>query len=431
MPDKKGPDQDLGGRLLDVDEDDAKAPDIALDLSAGDPKVRVPRVAARVSRPVAPKRPARWPWLLLFVVFVGAGGALERTEHGAFFRHKIDALVHADERALLTEDTIAKVRDALGADSPDRARDALAAVDAALLRAPRHKPLLAWAAYTVFAHELRYGRDDARHGRAVSWLSSAGDRPHAFLAAAARDLLLNEPDKARAALLRAPQEVEAKLLLGAIELATKHPPEALRAFEEAVKLEPNPRTHAALARALEPLDGARAFDVATALAESDKGHVGARLILARLSYRAREMKAVTKWVAELGPLEKHATRVEKSELFTLRGLHALDRGEPEAARAAFDESVKLANGTPSVYTMVGLGQLALSAGKPAEARTHYDAAIAADPALSRARLGLASALIALGKLDDARVALDAISDPAVANEVTKLRALTTGKPKKK
>lgn len=428
----KGPDQDLGGRLLDVDEEDAKSPNIALDLSAGDPKVRAPRsVVARPSRPVVRARPARWPWLVLVVLLVFAGGALERTEHGAFFRHKIDALVHADERALLTEETISKVRDALGADTPDRAHDALAAVDSAVLRAPRHKPLLAWAAYTVFAHELRFGRDHARHERAVSFLSSAGDRPHAFLAAAARDVLLGEPEKARAALARAPDAVEAKLLLGAIELAAKHPQQAVRALEEAVKLEPNARTHGALARALEPLDGARAFDVATALAESDKSHVGARLILARLSYRAREMKAVARWVAELGPLEKSSTQSERSELFTLRGLHALERGEPAAARAAFEESTKLASGAPSVYTMVGLGELELSAGKPSEARTHFEAAIAADPALSRARLGLASALIALGKLDDARVALDAITDPSVANEIAKLRALATGKPKKK
>lgn len=412
------------------DDDDGKPVDIPLSVSPDELRRPARVVPQRVVRKPEVQRPTRWPWFLVLLLLAG-GAALERTEHGAFFRHKIDALIHADERALLTQDTIGKVRDVLGADTADRAGEALVAVENAVARAPRHKPLLGYAAYALFAHELRFGRDAGRHAKASEWLTRAGDHPHAFLAGAARDVLLNEPDKARAGLARAPHEVETKLLLGAIELATKHPLEAIAALEEAVKLEAHPRTQAALARAVEQVDATRAAVLASAVAESAKTHVGARLILARLAYRAYDSKGLTQWVAELGMLDKQATESEKSELFALRGLHAIDRGELVAARAAFDESGRLAKGVPSSYALVGLGDLDMSAGKLDEARARYDAAIVADPTLTRARLGLANALIALGKLDDARGVLDAIADPAAAAEVTKLRAKAAGKPKKK
>lgn len=379
---------------LEVDDDD-HGPVIELDRSLGEPVVRMPLVMGRTSRkPPPPRRAARWPWLLLLVV-LGGGAALERTEHGAFFRHSIDALAHADERALLTEETLAKVRTGLGADTLEGSKQALSAVDAAVARAPRHKPLLAWAAYAVFAHELRFARNPTRHAQAVEWLAVANAHPHAVLAAAARELLDHNEARAREKLTR--EDGEAKFLLGHVELSAKHPLEAVHAFEAAVKMDPSIRTRAALARALEGVDTVRAREAATSIASEAKSHIGARLIVGRIAYATRDSAALTSAVTELGPLEKDATPTEKSELFTLRGLHALERGEALAARAAFDESTKLANGTSS----------------------------------SLNTLGLARALITLAKLDDARAALDSISDPNLTAEVAKLRALTAGKPNKK
>ena len=381
------------GRLLDVDDDDP-APKIALDYSLGDPAVRVSRPMhsrrgpeARVHRP----RPTRWPWLLLLAL-IGGGAALERTEHGAFFRHSIDALVHADERALLTQDVIGKVHDALGADTLDRGNQALKAIDAAVLRAPRHKPLMAWAAYTVFAYELRFGRNPARHAQAVEWLGQAGTHSNAVLAAVAKAVVENDPARAREKLNN--PESEGKMLLGYIELASKHPGEAVRALEDAVKLDASIRTRAALARAIEAVDTDRARELATTIASEAKSHIGARLILGRIAYGTKNSAALTQMVSELGPLEKDATQSEKSELFTLRGLHALERGEAVAARAAFEESSKLAISS-SLNT-----------------------------------LGLAHALIATGKPEEARAVLDSLTDVAYTADVAKLRALT-GKPNKK
>lgn len=385
----------MSDKHLDLDDENEPAPKLDLDYGPEGPRSKpegprskpLPRVVRerRTAPAPPPKRPTRWPWLVLLLVIVGAGGALEKTPYGAFFRHSIDALVHADERALLTQDTIGKVHELLGRDTLDKGNEALATVDAALAKAPTHKPLLAWAAYTTFAYELRFGRDAGKHARANDWLARAGDHPNARLAAAARNVL-----EKRAPDLKS-TESEARWLEGLAATGDA----SVRALEEATKSDSSIRMRAALMRAVEPIDATRAKELAASIASESNNHVAARLVLARAAYAAHDVAALARYVGELGPLEKDATSVEKSELFTLRGLHALERGEAIAARAAFEESAKL--GSTSSLT----------------------------------KLGLVRALIALGKLDDARAALDSLTDPALAGDVAKLRALTVSKPNKK
>jgi hypothetical protein len=370
---------------LDVDDENEPAPKLELDYSGGPPisQPRPGRVARDGKKALPPPpKPTRWPWLLLLLI-VGGGLALEKTPYGAFFRHSIDGLVHADERALLTQDTITKVHELLGRDTLDKGNEALAAVDAAVAKAPTHKPLLGWAAYATFAYELRFGRDASRHSKALDWLSRAGDHANARLADAAKNVLDKKPPPALSG------DAEAKWLQGLAATGS----DAARAFEEATKTDSSIRMRAAWMRALENHDATHARELATSIASESPSHIGARLVLGRAALH--DAAALAKIIGELAPLEKLATAQEKTELITLRGFYALEKGDANAARAAFDENTKSGSGT--------------------QLNT----------------LGLARALIALGKLDEARAALDAVSDPALATEVTKLRALTVSKPAKK
>lgn len=410
----------LGNEL----ELEAEGGNIELDYSAPEP-LAAQHDGRKIARTtVATKtKGRRWPFVLIALLALGGGGAaLERTEHGAFFRHTIDAFVHAEHRALLTQKTIGRVRDALGSDTIEAATTALSAAHDAVTEAPRHKPILGYAAYAFFAHELRFGNHADRHATAKEWLAAAGDHPNAHLAAAARHLVENDRAAARTALKKAPDGLEAKLLLGALEQAERHDKDAIAAYEQASKLETSPRTRAALIAALEIAEPKRALTMAKELARDAPDHRDARIVVGRLSIASGDLETAKTALAELEKLAGQATWYQQAETKTLGALVAIESGRWSDAQRLVRESLDISKRRTSPWTVIALGDLALHEGNARNAEAHYQAVLVTAGNVTRASLGLARALLAQGKTDEARKVLDGITDEAAAGQVAKLRA---------
>ncbi len=373
-------------------------------------------------------------WVLGAVaVVVVAGGLLELTSHGAFFRNAVLDRVRAEEYAQIERDAVDQAKSALAHDTADRASAAVSALDAAVAKAPRHAPLLAWASWASFAADLRFGRDLDRHARASSLLDKIPQGPRKTLAIAVRDLAVGEAAKARVALdglvKSEPKDVDVLLALGEAQLATQSPDEAAKTFDRAIEIERTPRTVFARIRALVTTDVARARAEATRLAKEAEDHVGARLVLARLAWADGDAGAAERWLSEIAKVPAATGAREKSEAASLRGFVLLSRGDVAGARKSFDESVAAAKGATSPQTELGLGDVELASGKASAAIAHYRAALDGDASLWRAQIGIARAQIALGNHVDAMATLAAIKAPEAAAEVATWSDVASGKTK--
>jgi serine/threonine protein kinase/thioredoxin-like negative regulator of GroEL len=411
-------------------------------------RAQVPSVTSQITDPTAVRdvpKPARLPrideepessplkWVFAAVALLAiAGGALELTSHGAFFRNDVADRMHAAEYAQITEDAEKAARTALAADVADRGVAGLSALESATAKAPRHAPLLAYAAYATFAWEVRFGRDLDRHGKAALLLEKSQGAKEEKLANAMRDLATGEVAKARPA-LRAIAEAEPKnedalIAAGEGELAGGATKDAAAFFTRAIAISRSPRARYGLVRALEKDDPAKAKEEAESLAKDAPDHVGARLVLARMALvRAHDPAAADRWLSELGKLGAQASASERGEIACLRGHVHLARGEVAAARKDFDESVAASKGKPSPLSELGLGEVELASEKNAAAITHFNAAYDGDPGLWAAKIGIARAQIAQGNAADAKATLATITDPAAQADVDKWTAVAAGK----
>src|SRR5262249_9621842 len=141
----------------------------------------------------------------------------------------------------------------------------------------------------------------------------------AVMAQAALDVLAGSPEKASgpagAAAQRAPQDLEAAVLVAQVELASKSGAKAVAAWKAAVAPRKNPRTLLGLARAMEAAgDKKGAEENARAVMAASSAHAGARTLVARLIWRdpAREPEALTllKQVTEAGAVASAAAESE-------------------------------------------------------------------------------------------------------------------------
>ncbi|MGZ3449494.1 MAG: protein kinase domain-containing protein [Polyangiales bacterium] len=396
-----------------------------------------PNAVRDVSKPSTPPRrsgdresASRFSFAIVALIAMG-GGALELTPHGAFFRHDLVDRMHAEEHARIEREAVNVAQTAFAADVADRGIAALSALEAAVAKAPRHAPLLAWAAYAQFAWEVRFGRDLDRHGKAAAWLEHGQGAPMEKLATAMRDLAGGEAAKARP-ILRAlveadPKNLDALMAAGEAELAGGASKDAAAWFARAIALSRTPRARYGLIRALEKDDPARAKEEAEALAKDAPDHVGARLVLARMALvRSHDPALAEAWLAQLSKLGPQASTSEQGEIACLRGHVHLARGEVAAARKDFDESVTASKGRPSPLAELGLGEVELTS-NPQAAITHFNAAYDADPSAWAAKIGIARAQIALGNPADAKATLATITDPAAQIDVTKWTAVANGK----
>lgn len=237
---------------------------------------------------------------------------------------------------------------------------------------------LAAATARLADYEYRTGRQASAHARVDKLTAAEPKNPLGFLMKAAFLTAEGKPDqaleKAKTAAGVAPRLARAQYTIGMIHLSRRAPEDAAAAFAEAVKR--SPRFGAAsleLAKLLlregrtdEAIE--RATDATRDLPDSAE----ARYVLVRALMQAGQRGRAQR---ELQPLLALGARLPRVQ--TLAGLLAVQAGQREAGRKAFEQALKLDPGeTEAISALVGLD---LETGRPAEARRRVEARVAAAP----------------------------------------------------
>jgi len=347
---------------------------------------------------VVPERKRLWAAVAAIAIVLAGGSLLELTQHGAFLRHDVADRIHAGHHADLERTARKRAREARAQDTLAASNAALVAIEAMVHEAPRYRPLLAYATYVHYAHEIRFGNDPSIDARASALSAHLDDKtPGWALASGARDLHDGKLASARfnleAALHEDDKSVEALLLLGELELRTKQPKEALAYFELAQKLADDASTASGRMRAI-ALDGdiARARSLARPIADKYAGHVASRVVLARFAWRKDHDEAeASRWLDEIDRPEivAGASSAEKIETKTLRGAIHLARGRIAEARAAFESAIAISSVDADIVDAeVGLGDCHMANGDHARAVAHYEAALEVAPDSAPAKAGI-------------------------------------------
>jgi predicted Zn finger-like uncharacterized protein len=369
---------------------------------------------AQVGDPIAKlaaQKPRRriGPQLLVGAFVLGLGGAALALvpavgPFGAFF---VMDYLNAGEYHAQVASAAKRANAALAEDTyPDAARAANIVANAQL-NARRAKGLAALAAYVGFVSELRFGTDAPTHARAsvlVDELAEETEVDMLDLARAARAAADGQIAKARQLLGSAESSgktLESSLLRAELELRAKDVQAALAAWEAAKRYGDTPRLQYGLARAkLAAGDAAGARAAAEAVLAKHPQHVGARVLVARLSSGSRENEA-----RALALLEdvikdgKNASADELVQAYTLLGSVHLGRSRISAAESAFSEALKI--NPKASRALVGLGDSLYRAGRYSEAQARFEAAAAADPDDLLAKVGVAKAKLSLERIQEA------------------------------
>ena len=351
--------------------------------------------------------------LLVGAFVLGLGGAALALvpavgPFGAFF---IMDHLKAGEYHAQVDATAKSANAALAQDTyPDAARAAHIVANAQL-GARRAKGLAALAAYVGFVSELRFGTDAPTHARAsvlVDELAEETNVDMLDLARAARAAADGQIAKARQLLGSAESSgttLESSLLRAELELRAKDVKAALVAWEAAKRYGDTPRLQYGLARAkLAAGDDAGARAAAEAVLAKHPQHVGARVLVARLSSHSRENEA--RALALLESVIKDGQNASADELvqaYTLLGSVHLGRSRISAAESAFSEALKI--NPKASRALVGLGDSLYRAGRYSEAQARFEAGAAADPDDLLAKVGVAKAKLSLERIQEASTLL--------------------------
>lgn len=367
-------------------------------------------------RPVGARKSSRAPRvvLLVLVVAIVAGGALQLTPYGAFGYLAISDSVKAKEYARAAADAGTQARRGLASDTYG---DALATLDALSLqrqRAPRARGLGAYAVGTYFAFEVRFGHDTDRNGRANQWLADLKDTDARYVvfAQAAQAAASGDWPKARRGLENAAKrdpgdgiQQDIALLRGEVELGAREPGAANTAFKAALAVAPTARAHFGLARAAMMSQDVAAVrkEVAEVLAASPK-HAGALLLRSDLAWNVDgDEKAALADLASVLGAKDSASPAERVRAFGKRGWIHAARGRAGEARIDFDAALEL--DPRSVSALVGQGDVFYGEGRYTEALSRFDTAVQTDSSDVLAIVSDAKAKLALERLQDAKTQL--------------------------
>ena len=423
---------DAGGGSTDVALDGALPPAAARaddDMEFG-AVPQEPAVGSVTQAPLgpppklAPEKPKRRLGLQLLVgTFVlGLGGAALALvpsigPFGAFYA--MDRLSAGDYHARVVRAAKA-AGEALAVDMyPDAAR-AVNLVERERTAARRAKGLSALAAYVGFTSELRFGAEPSTHARAVVLLDELVEETDVEmleLARAARAAADGQIAKARQLLQSAESKgksAESALLRAEIELRAKDAKAALAAWEAVKRYGETPRTGYGMARAeLVAGDEKSALASAEGVLTKNPKHVGARLLVARLSSSTREHEArAIQLLDSVLADAKSASPDEMVQAYTLLGGVHLSRSRISAAESAFGEALKI--NPKASRALVGLGDSLYRAGRYSEAQARFEAGTQADPDDLAAKVGVAKSKLALERVQEASALLKKLreSQPA-------------------
>ena len=353
----------------------------------------------------------------LFVVFI-AGSALSLVPSvGPFGAYLVIDQLKAGEYAQLVQSTVTQARSSMARDTYPDAKQAIAAVEAARASAKRVRQLPAYAAFTAFAEELRFGADGAIHARGSVLLDELAEHPDtAYVPLARCARAAAEGQIARAKQLfdslpaAAAGDPDHAFLYAEIALRAGDPKAAVTAWQQAVRAQKSPRSAFGLARASHAAGDMTAAAAAArdALAQNPN-HVGARILLARISsaLRTGESEALDL----LGAITKNPAMASPDELVnaqTLFGDIHLTRSRMSQAEAAYNEALKI--NPKAARALNGLGDALYRAGRFSEAQARFEASTQADPDDLSAKVGVAKSKLALERVDDASANLKKLRD---------------------
>ncbi|HEX2672880.1 MAG TPA: tetratricopeptide repeat protein, partial [Polyangiaceae bacterium] len=344
----------------------------------------------------------------LFVVFI-AGAALSLVPSvGPFGAYLVIDQLKAGEYAQLVQSTVTQARSSMAHDTYPEAKQAIAAVEAARASAKRVRQLPAYAAFTAFAEELRFGADGAIHARGsvlLDELAEHPDTPYVPLARCARAAAEGQIARAKQLFDSLPAatagDPDRAFLYGEIALRAGEPKAAVTAWQQAVRAQKSPRSAFGLARASHAAGDAIAAAAAArdALAQNPN-HVGARILLARISSASRTGESEA--LSLLGAITKNPSQASPDELVnaqTLFGDIHLTRSRMSQAEAAYNEALKI--NPKAARALNGLGDALYRAGRFSEAQARFEASTQADPDDLSAKVGVAKSKLALERVDDA------------------------------
>jgi predicted Zn finger-like uncharacterized protein len=360
----------------------------------------------------------------LLVVIVVGGAALQLTPLGAFGYVWITDKLHSGENAA---DATAKgdiARKKLATDTFATAQQAADELVEARKRAPRSRPLGAYAAFTEYSNQVRFGADPARAARVSTFLTDMPtDTPVPYLFAAQAAQVAQSGDWAKAksavetAVAKEPKDGiqhELSILKGEIALAQKDSAGALAAFNAAHASGSSARTFFGIARAEfmgKQLPKAR--EAVDNVLKASPNHAGALTLRGQLVWELqRDDVAAMKDLATVLDAQnrKSLGTAELSYALAAKGWIMFARDHAGEARTAFDEAVKV--DPRNVSALVGQGEVLYADGRHTEALTRFDEAGQKDPSSTAAMLGSAKAKISLERLADAKTQLTAARQKA-------------------
>jgi predicted Zn finger-like uncharacterized protein len=368
--------------------------------------------------------PSKLPKILALVavLIVGGGALLEMTPAGAFGRNYISDQIHASEYGKNAVAAADAARAKCAADTYAACSAAADELAEARRRAPRNRPLSAYAAFFEYSIGARFGGDGTRQARAKTFTGDVPpNTPYLAAANAAEIAVTGDWAKAMpaidAAVAKEPKDgvqSDLALLRGEGALATKDAATALAAFDESLKTAPTARAQFGVARAQYLAKSLqKAKDAVDATLKLSPAHAGARTMRAMLLWEIqRDDTAALKELDAV--LDAKARKTEGSSEVSMalatKGWIMLARDRAGDARAAFDEAVKV--DPRNVSALVGQGEVLYADSRFTEALTRFDEATKKDPTSIPAIIGAAKTRISLEQLKDAKTQLSAARQKA-------------------
>jgi len=376
------------------------------------------KIARAAPEKLKPKRKLDWRvYGGVLVVFL-AGASLSLVPSvGPFGAYLVIDQLKAGEYAQLIKSTVSDAQKAMAHDTYLEAKRAISAVEASRASAKRVRDLPAYAAFTAFAEELRFGSDPAIHARGTVLLDELAEHSETHYVALARCArAAAEGQIARAKQLEGglreppPGDPDRAFLHGEIALREGDAKAAVVAWQEAVRAQKSPRSAFGLARAsYAEGDASAAATAARDALTQNPNHVGARILLARISSAQRSGEAEA--LAMLSSITKNPAAASPDELVnaqTLFGDIHLARSRMSQAEAAYSEALKI--NPKAARALNGLGDALYRAGRFSEAQARFEASTQADPDDLSAKIGVAKSKLALERVEDASANLKKLRD---------------------
>ncbi len=379
--------------------------------TATQPGSRPAEGEAPLAQPGARKLPVAVAVVL--AVLIGGGSLGAHPRWGAFgYKILLDRLSRSEHEAALGRFRTS-AQALLQTDVAADARRALRLAEAEQATMERFGPMGAYRAYLALAYCVRFGPSTENAAQGKRLLARARRRDPGqmgVLASAAQDAADGQLARARQAvedlLKRHPDDVDAAVLAGEIELRAKEGHKALGRWRAAVQIQRSARTLFGLARAQKAVgQGDEARRSARAVLGLSPEHAGARTLIASLLWHAKDANEQ----AALGELEQvtdpegavhgAASASELVGAYTLLGHIELGRSRVSAAEAAYEVALKL---DPKAQpALVGAGELLYRAGQVTAAADRFEMALRLDATSTEAKIGLAKTWLALDRAADA------------------------------